>query len=95
MPPGLLYAGDVIVSLRCAEVPAGIAFGDVAVEGGVGVSENGECLDFLVLSLASCYAEEGGENALLFADLADICEANNGLWCPAAEKRILRDVKFN
>ncbi len=40
-------------------------------------------------------AEEGGENAELFADLADICEANNGLWCPAAEKRILRDVKFN
>ncbi|MBQ4066362.1 MAG: zinc-binding dehydrogenase [Clostridia bacterium] len=40
-------------------------------------------------------AEEGGENALLFRDLADICEANNGLWCPEAEKRILRDVKFN
>jgi len=39
-------------------------------------------------------AEEGGENAELFADLADICEANNGLWCPAAEKRVLRDVKF-
>jgi len=39
-------------------------------------------------------AEEGGENAELFSDLADICEANNGLWCPAAEKRVLRDVKF-
>ena len=40
-------------------------------------------------------AEEGGENAELFADLADICEKNNGLWCPEAEKRVLRDVKFN
>ncbi len=39
-------------------------------------------------------AEEGGENAELFRDLADICERNNGLWCPEAEKRILRDVKF-
>ena len=39
-------------------------------------------------------AEEGGENAELFRDLADICEKNNGLWCPEAEKRILRDVKF-
>ncbi len=39
-------------------------------------------------------AEEGGENAELFRDLADICEKNNGLWCPAAEKRILRDIKF-
>jgi len=39
-------------------------------------------------------AEKGGENAELFSDLADICERNNGLWCPEAEKRVLRDVKF-
>ena len=39
-------------------------------------------------------AEQGGEHAALFADLADICERNNNLWCPEAEKRLLRDVDF-
>lgn len=39
-------------------------------------------------------AENGGTHATLFADLADICEANNNLWCPEAEKRLLRDVDF-
>ena len=39
-------------------------------------------------------AEKGGQHAELFADLADICESNNNLWCPEAEKRLLRDVDF-
>lgn len=34
-------------------------------------------------------AAEGGENAALFADLDRICKANNGLWCPEAERRLL------
>ena len=38
-------------------------------------------------------AEEGGEYAELYRDLDKICTANNGLWCPEAEKRILREVK--
>ena len=38
-------------------------------------------------------AAEGGEHAELFADLDKICSANNGLWCPEAEKRILKEVK--
>ena len=38
-------------------------------------------------------AEEGGEHAELYADLHKICTANNGLWCPEAEKRILKEVK--
>ncbi len=40
-------------------------------------------------------AEKGGQHATLFADLADICEGNNNLWCPQAEKRLLRDVDFS
>ena len=40
-------------------------------------------------------AEEGGEHAALFSDLADICEANNGLWCPDAERRILREASLD
>lgn len=39
-------------------------------------------------------AEKDSAHAALFADLADICEANNNLWCPEAEKRLLRDVDF-
>lgn len=38
-------------------------------------------------------AAEGGEHAELYADLDKICSANNGLWCPEAEKRILKEVK--
>ncbi len=38
-------------------------------------------------------AAEGGEHAELYADLDKICTANNGLWCPEAEKRILKEVK--
>ncbi len=37
-------------------------------------------------------AEEGGENAELFRDLADICENHADLWCPEAEKRLLREA---
>lgn len=40
-------------------------------------------------------AEEGGGHAALFSDLADICEANNGLWCPDAERRILREASLD
>ncbi len=40
-------------------------------------------------------AEKGGQHAALFADLADICEANNNLWCPEAERRLLRDIDFS
>lgn len=40
-------------------------------------------------------AQKGGEHAALFADLADICEKNNGLWCPAAEKRILKEATID
>ena len=39
-------------------------------------------------------AEKDSAHAALFADLADICEANNNLWCPEAEKRLLQDVDF-
>lgn len=38
-------------------------------------------------------AAEGGEFADLYADLAKICEANNGLWCPEAEARLLKLAK--
>ncbi len=38
-------------------------------------------------------AAEGGEYAELFADLDKICSANNGLWCPEAEKRLLLEAK--
>ena len=38
-------------------------------------------------------AAEGGEHAELYADLDKICSANNGLWCPEAEKRILAEIK--
>jgi hypothetical protein len=38
-------------------------------------------------------AAEGGEYAELFADLDKICRANNGLWCPEAEKRLLLEAK--
>jgi threonine dehydrogenase-like Zn-dependent dehydrogenase len=38
-------------------------------------------------------AAEGGEYAELFADLDKICKANNGLWCPEAEKRLLLEAK--
>jgi len=34
-------------------------------------------------------AAEGGEHAALFADLDKICTEAGGLWCPAAEKRLL------
>ncbi len=34
-------------------------------------------------------AAEGGENAALFADLDKICTEAGGLWCAAAEKRLL------
>ena len=37
-------------------------------------------------------AAEGGEHAELYADLDKICSANNGLWCPEAEKRILAEI---
>lgn len=37
-------------------------------------------------------AAEGGENAELFADLAEICKKSNGLWCKEAEERLLRDI---
>ncbi len=40
-------------------------------------------------------AEKGGQHAALFADLADICEGNNNLWCPEAEQRLLRDVDLS
>ena len=41
-------------------------------------------------------AEElrGTELGELYADLAVICEAAGGLWCPAAEERILRGIEF-
>ncbi len=38
-------------------------------------------------------AAEGGEHAELYADLDKICTANNGIWCPEAEKRILKEIK--
>lgn len=40
-------------------------------------------------------AAEGGEHAELFSDLAAICEKNNGLWCPEAERRILREATID
>ncbi len=40
-------------------------------------------------------AEKGGEHADLFRDLADICERNNELWCPEAEKRILKEATID
>ena len=40
-------------------------------------------------------AEKGGEHAELFRDLADICERNNELWCPEAEKRILKEATID
>ena len=41
-------------------------------------------------------AEElkGTELGDLFADLSVICDAAGGLWCPAAEERILRGIEF-
>ncbi len=38
-------------------------------------------------------AAEGGEHAALYADLDRICREAGGLWCPAAEKRLLETVK--
>lgn len=37
-------------------------------------------------------AAEGGEHSALFADLADICEKSNGLWCKDAEARLLKEA---
>lgn len=38
-------------------------------------------------------AEEGGEHAELFRDLDEICRRHNELWCPEAEKRLLKEVR--
>ncbi len=38
-------------------------------------------------------AQEGGENAALFADLDRICREAGGLWCLAAERRLLETVR--
>lgn len=38
-------------------------------------------------------AAEGGEHAALYADLDRICREAGGLWCAAAEKRILEEIR--
>ena len=37
--------------------------------------------------------EEKGKTDPLFAELDKICKANNGLWCPEAEKYLLANAK--